>query len=150
MRHEKRAGSRVPGKRRLRPVHRAVESRVHTIQSSAGRHARTAFGKIRRHRRGPGKNRRRDAEQGKQLRHRFIHAHNRAHQRDHRSQVHIEAGQQKRQLIQSHRRPYSRARLRDYRRRDALERRPGICDSPNSSPGFEVRQGTGNARAVSL
>ena len=54
LRQEGRAGPPVPRQRRLRPVHRAVEPRLHPVQPPAVGQARAAVRPVRRHRRGPG------------------------------------------------------------------------------------------------
>ncbi len=75
------AGTRMPGQRRLRALHRAVESCFHSVQPQRRSRAERAAGEACRYRHGPGAHHRRAAKRFVELRHRLYaraHSHHRA------------------------------------------------------------------------
>ena len=130
-------------RRRRRPLHRDLESRVHAVRDAAGRRAGQPAAPVDRHRHGARAHRRRAAGRARQLRHRPLPRADPRQRRPDRRRSRRAAAR----LAPRHRRPSARLRLPGRRRRAAVERGPRLCAPPHHAPRHAPRADPRRARS---
>ena len=133
-------------RRRRRPLHRDLESRLHAVRDAGRRRAHPSAAPVDRHRHGPRARRRGAAGQARQLRHRpDAGADPRQRRGDRRRSRRAAEG-----FAPRRRRPSARLRLPRRRRRAAVQRGARLCPAPHHAPRHAPRPAAGRERAADV
>ncbi len=133
-------------RRRGRPLHRDLESRVHAVRAACRRLAHQPAAAVDRHRHGARADRRRAAGHPRQLFDRPVPRADRRHRRTHESV----AGRRAEGVAPRDRRSSARVVVPDRRRRAAVERRPRLRAPPHHAPRHAARRTARRARAADV